>query len=95
MRGEELQKFIAQNYIVFEKLRGKKRSLVAQVVQKLMVRARIAHEVSLEIGEMVYEDLGLQCSSQEIAVKSELIMSLYKLINALCNRFGEVHLESR
>ena len=44
---------------------------------------------------MVHEDLVLKSSSHELAIKSELIMSLYKLIDALCTRFGEVHLESR
>jgi len=44
---------------------------------------------------MVHEDLELQPTSQEIAQKCELIMSLYVLIESLCKRFGEVHLEYR
>lgn len=60
-----------------------------------MIRARITPEVSQEIAEMVHEDLELQPTSQEIAQKCELIMSLYILIESLSKRFGEVHLEYR
>lgn len=52
-------------------------------------------EVSHEIGEMVHEDLELQSSSHEMALKCELIMSLFALIEALSKRFGQVHLEYR
>ena len=93
--GEELQQFIAQNFSVFEKLRGKKRNLVSQVITKLMIRARMSPEISQEIAEMVHEDIEMQSSSAEMALKCELIMSLYNLIDALCKRFGEVHLELR
>jgi len=68
---------------------------VSQVVTKLMVRARMSPEISQEIAEMVHEDIEMQASSQEMALKCELIMSLYALIEALCRRFGEVHLELR
>jgi len=95
MSGEELHQFISQNFAVFEKLRGKKKSLVASVVSKLMIKARMTTEVSHEIGEMVHEDLELQSTSSEMALKCELIMSLYALIEALSKRFGEVHLEYR
>lgn len=60
-----------------------------------MVKARITAEVSHEIGEMVHEDLELQSSSHEMALKCELIMSLFALIEALSKRFGQVHLEYR
>ncbi len=44
---------------------------------------------------MIYDDLKLQTSGEELALKCELMMSLYTLIEALCKRFGEVHLETR
>ena len=59
MSGPELHQFIAQNFAVFEKLRGKKKSLVTSVVTKLMVKARMTPEVSSEIADMVFEDLEL------------------------------------
>ena len=59
LSGEELHQFIAQNFAVFEKLKGKKRNLDCQVISKLMVRARMTPEVGQEIAEMVYEDLEL------------------------------------
>ena len=68
---------------------------MVQVVQKLMARANILPEISQEIGEMVHEDLQLHSTSHEIALKCELIISLYILIDSLCKRFGEVHLEYR
>lgn len=66
---------------------------MSQVVAKVMQRAHLSQEVSEEIGDMVHEDLELQATSEELALKCELIISLYKLIEAFCKRFGEVHLE--
>ena len=60
-----------------------------------MLRARVPLEASHEIGEMVYEDLEQQLTSQEIAHKCDLIISLYSVIDTLAKRFGEVHLEYR
>lgn len=80
---------------MFKKLRGKKPSLVSSVVYNLMVRARINPEACIEISEMVYEDLELHPTSDEIAQKCELIISLYKIIDSLARHFGEVHLEFR
>jgi len=80
---------------IIEKLRGKKRSVVSQVVSKLMQRARMSPLVSDEIAEMVHEDLLQQISSGELALQCELILSLFTLIEALCKRFGEAHLELR
>ena len=53
----------------------------------------MTQEVAEEIAEMVYEDLELQTSSEELALKCQLIKSLYGVITAMCQRFGEVHLE--
>ena len=44
---------------------------------------------------MIYDDLKLQTTGEELALKCELMMSLYTMIEALCKRFGEVHLETR
>ena len=53
-------------------------------------------EISSEIAEMVYEDLLMQpAAREELAVKVDLIMSLYTVIEALCKKFGECHLEQR
>ena len=53
---------------VLEKLRGKKRSLVTQVVTKLLVRANIHALICYEIGEMVYEDLKYHLCSEDITL---------------------------
>jgi len=45
-------------------------------------------ELCQEIAEMVYDDVEMQSSSEELALKCELMMSLYTLIEALCKRFG-------
>ena len=44
---------------------------------------------------MVYEDLELQMSSEELGLKCQLIRALFTVIDALVRRFGEVHLEQR
>jgi len=86
---------VTENFGVFEQLRGRKRSLVNSAVQKLLKRAKMPAEVSDEIAEMVQEDLELQTTGEELALKCQLIRSLYSVISTLCRRFGEVHLEQR
>lgn len=44
---------------------------------------------------MVQDDLELQTTAEELALKCQLIRSLYSVVSALCRRFGEVHLEQR
>ena len=58
-REDELNSFIQQNFGIFEKLRGKKRTLVNSVIQKLMKKINVAQPVIDEIAEMVFEDLEL------------------------------------
>jgi len=60
-----------------------------------MQKASLSQEVSEEIGDMVHEDLEMRATSKETALKCELIISLFCLIEAFCKRFGEVHLELR
>lgn len=88
LKGDQLKQFIYVNYANFDKLRGKRRSLVISAVSKIMRRARMSPELCQEIAEMVYDDVEMQSSSEELALKCELMMSLYTLIEALCKRFG-------
>ena len=88
LKGDQLKQFIYVNYSNFDKLRGKRRSLVISAVSKIMRRARMSAELCQEIAEMVYDDVEMQSSSEELALKCELMMSLYTLIEALCKRFG-------
>lgn len=92
---DELTKFINENFVLFEKLKGKKRNLITSAVNTVMRRAGQTPEVSQEIAEMVFEDLELQTSCEELILKCNLIKSLYIVIEVLCKRFGEVHLEQR
>lgn len=95
LQGDDLHSFITCNFQIFEKLRGKKRSLINSAITKLMRKAKMSPEVCEEIAEMVHEDLEMSITRDELAVKCELIISLYTVIEALCKRFGEVHLEQR
>ncbi len=58
-----------------------------------MKKADLPHTVIDEIAEMVWEDLELQTSSEELALKCQLIRALFTVVDALVRRFGEVHLE--
>ena len=93
LSGEELGRFVRENFAALEKLRGRKRSLVLSAVIKLLKKARMPQEVSEEIAEMVFEELEQQITSEELALKCQHIRSLYGVVTALCMRFGEVHLE--
>lgn len=81
--------------MVFDQLRGKKRVTVRKVVTMLMQRTGLRTEVAEEIGDMVYEDLELRTTSQEFQIKMQIIRSIFNIIESLCKRFGEVHLEQR
>ena len=58
-----------------------------------MKKANLPQIVIDEISEMVYEDLELQMSSEELVLKCQLIRALFTVVDALVRRFGEVHLE--
>ena len=60
-----------------------------------MKKAKMSAEIADEVAEMVYSDLQLMMSAEELVMKVQLIRSLYSMIIALCRRFGEVHLEQR
>ena len=64
-------------------------------IRKLMRKAKMSAEIADEVAEMVYSDLQLMMSAEELVMKVQLIRSLYSMIIALCRRFGEVHLEQR
>ena len=64
-------------------------------IRKLMKKAKMSAEIADEVAEMVYSDLQLMMSAEELVMKVQLIRSLYAMIIALCRRFGEVHLEQR
>lgn len=83
-----------QNFDMFERLRGKKRSLINQTIQKLMKRFAGANQLVVdEIVEMVIDDLELNASPEELVLKCQLIRALYNVVDALAKRFGEVHVE--
>ena len=60
-----------------------------------MKKTKLDPEVINEIAEMIHEDLESQTSVEELVIKCQLIRSLFKLIEDLCKRFGEVHVEQR
>ena len=60
-----------------------------------MRKAKMSAEIADEVAEMVYSDLQLMMSAEELVMEVQLIRSLYSMIIALCRRFGEVHLEQR
>ena len=60
-----------------------------------MKKMVLAPEVVTEIAEMIHEDLDQQTSVAELVIKCQLIRSLFTLVEALCKRFGEVHLVER
>ena len=64
-------------------------------IHQLFKQVTISAEVADEIAEVVFEDmeLGTSVSKEELAVKCQLIRSLFSVIEALAKRFGEVHLE--
>ena len=45
------------------------------------------------IAEMVHEDLEMEMTGEEMVIKCQLIRQLYAVIEALCKRFGECHVE--
>ena len=94
---DELGQFISENYSIFEKLRGKKRSLVNTSIQRLMKVAGQPQSVCDEITEMVLEgqDLDLRTPADEFVLKCQLTRSLFLILEALVEEFGEVHLEHR
>ena len=55
----DLGTFLQRNFRIFEKLRGKKRSLVVSAITKIMRKAKLTPEISEEIAEMVHEDMEL------------------------------------
>jgi len=77
---ELLSRIITTNLSVFEKLRFKKRSVVLSVVTKLMKRARISPLVAEEIAEMVYEDIELDLTCEEMVTKCRLIINLFEVL---------------
>ena len=95
LTNSELVQFIMDNFSIFMQLYGKKRGLVQQTVVKLMRKTRVPLEIAHAIAETVYEDLELQTTREELALKCSVIHSLFAVITALCQRFGEVHLEQR
>ena len=79
-----LNRTISSNYAIFEKLRYKKRSIVLNVVNKLMRKAKMSPLVAEAIAEMVHEDLELEMTSDEMVIKCQLIRQLYQVVEALC-----------
>lgn len=65
----DLGAFLQRNFKIFEKLRGKKRSLVVSAISKIMRKAKLTPEISEEIAEMVHEDMELQMTNEELALK--------------------------
>jgi len=88
-----LTRIVTQNFSIFEKLKFKKRSIVFNVVKKLMRRAQMGPLVANAIAEMIYEDLELEMTSDELVIKCQLIKHLYEVVEAVCKRFGECHIE--
>ena len=88
-----LTRTVSSNYAIFEKLRYKKRSIVLNVVTKLMRKAKMNQFVADDIAQMVHEDLELEMTSEEMVIKCQLIRQLYNVVEALCKRFGECHIE--
>ena len=58
-----------------------------------MKKAKMSPLVADAIAEMVYEDLELEMTSEEMVIKCQLIWQLYNIVEALCKRFGECHIE--
>ena len=51
--------------------------------------------VANAIAEMVHEDLELDTNSEEMVIKCQLIRQLYDVVDAICLRFGECHVEQK
>lgn len=68
---DSLATFIEQNFSIFERLRGKKRSLINQTVQKLMKKFGevLSRLVVDEITQMVIDDLELMTNPDELSLK--------------------------
>lgn len=51
--------------------------------------------VAEAMAEMVHEDIELDVTSEEMLTKCHLIRQLYAIVDALCRRFGECHVEQK
>ena len=60
-----------------------------------MKKMTLLPEVVTEVAEMIHEDFDGCTSVAELVIKCQLIRALFTLIEALCRRFGEVHLIER
>ena len=90
-----MAEFFNDHMSILLKLIGKKRNVVRSAIQKLMKKMNLIPEVLAEIAEMIHEDFDEQTSVAELVIKCQLIRSLFSLMEALCKRFGEVHLIDR
>ena len=78
-------------------MKGKKRSTVIIAIRKLMLKANMSLAVAEEVAEIIYDDFEMRMieSPEQLLHEISLIQPLYRIINALCRQFGEVHLEQR
>ena len=90
-----MAEFFSNHMSILLKLIGKKRNVVRSAIQKLMKKLNLIPEVLAEIADMIHEDFDDQTAAAELVIKCQLIRSLFSLMEALCKRFGEVHLIDR
>ena len=93
----EFDQFIRTNFSIFEKLRGKRLSLIRSAVEKLLTKARQPTTGASEIAEIVYDQRleSRMMSVEEFVRKCQTIQNLFIVVDSLVRRFGEVHLEQR
>ena len=66
---EELNVFLIANFGLFERLRGKRRSTVISAIRSMMKKAKMSPEVADEIALMVYENMEMLLSVEQLMYK--------------------------
>lgn len=66
---EELNVFLIANFGLFERLRGKRRSTVISAIRSMMKKAKMSPEVADEIALMVYENMEMLLSAEQLMYK--------------------------
>ena len=70
---EELNVFLIANFGLFERLRGKRRSTVISAIRTMMKKAKMSPEVADEIALMVYENMEMLLSAEQLLYKIQII----------------------
>lgn len=66
---EELNVFLIANFGLLERLRGKRRSTVISAIRSMMKKAKMSTEVADEIALMVYENIEMLLSAEQLMYK--------------------------